>query len=122
MTTGTLTAATEEAETLERDVMAVLSAFHRQAGLTLFRDDVTPEQLAEACRVISADLHKAIGGRYVPKRDMRAEAVAQRNAAIFAMFTGRNRAEVMRHFGISRRLFYLVIAQETRRRQKAACE
>lgn len=51
-------------------------------------------------------LHLRIGGRYVP----RVEDRTQRNLAVLAAFTGDNHADVMRKFGISRRLLYNIIA------------
>lgn len=51
------------------------------------------------------------GGRYLPKRDDR----ERRNAQIVAMFDGKNRDEVMRHFKISRRVFYRVITEYRKR-------
>lgn len=118
-TTGTLTAATEEAATLEHDVLCILMRFHRQQGLQSLRFDATADDLkADACR-LSAELGAAIGGRYVPKmRDERAEALEARNQAIFAAWNGRNRDELIRQFKISRRAFYRVIAEYTRRVQR----
>jgi Mor family transcriptional regulator len=118
MTTGTLTAEAEEAGALQHDVLCILMRFHRQQGLQSLRFDATQEDLKADAARLSVELGAAIGGRYVPKRDLRAETLAARNQAIYAMWNGTNRIEVMRHFGISRRLFYMVIAQETRRRHK----
>ena len=58
---------------------------------------------------LARDLAPRIGGRYLPKRD---EAQRRkRNAAVVAAFTGRNHAEVMRQFQISRRLLFSILAQ-----------
>lgn len=115
MTTGTLTAETEEAASLRHDVFCVLLRFHRQQGLKSLRFDVTAEDLKADAHRLSVELGAAIGGRYVAKT-LDAESRAARNAAVYAMWNGKNRSEVMRHFNISRRLFYSVVASESRRR------
>jgi len=119
--TGTLTAATEEAATLEHDVLCILLRFHRQQGLQSLRFDATADDLKADAARLSVELGAAIGGRYVPKtRDERAEALEARNQAIVAAWNGRNREQIMRQFGISRRMFYLVISREQKRRQRLA--
>lgn len=112
-TTGTLTAEADEAATLQHDVFCILLNFHRQHGLRSIRSDVSEDEIRADSTVISRALGPRIGGRYVPVRDERAE----RNAAIVAMFNGTNRDQVLRHFGVSRRLFYRVIAEDIRRKQ-----
>jgi Mor family transcriptional regulator len=112
--TGTSSAATDGVATLQHDVLCILMQFHRQHGLQSLRFDATPEELKADSAEISRALSPLIGGRYVPTRDVRAET----NAAIVAMFDGKNRDAVMRHFKISRRTFYRVIAEDLKTRQR----
>lgn len=109
--TGTLTAATEEAATLEHDVFNLLLRFHRQQGLKSLRCDVTAEELKADAARLSVELGAAIGGRYLPKQSVTEQQRRERDRAVYAAFNGRNRAEVMRQFGISRALFYNILAR-----------
>lgn len=118
-TTGTLTAEADEAATLQHDLFCILLRFHREQGLRSLRSDVTRDELAADSERMALELGSAIGGRYVRKmRDERAEALEARNCAIFAAWNGRNRDELIRQFKISRRAFYRVIAEHTRRAQR----
>lgn len=69
-----------------------------------------PHISAEQLRALSASmarlLARRIGGRYVAFVEDR----ARRNAAVLSAWNGRNREEVMKRFGISRRLFYSIIS------------
>lgn len=118
MTTGTSTAGNDEAS-LDDEVFAILLRFHREQGLKCLRIDLHTDDLKADAQRLSVELGAAIGGRYVPKRTMQAEARALRDAEIVAMWNGRNRAEVMKRFGISRRLFYTVISADLKRKSKA---
>jgi len=111
MTTGTLTAETDEAATLHHDLFAILLRFHRQQGLHSLRRDVTKEELEQDCQRLSVELGAAIGGRYVPKHTATDRQRRERDQAVYAAFNGRNRPEVMRQFGISRALFYNILAR-----------
>ena len=100
----------EEAVTLRQDVLCILVECHRDRGLSVFRQDVQPEAFDALAAVVARRLGARIGGRYVPKRDER----AARDAAVWAAFTGRNHQEVMRQFGISRRLLYSILSRRRR--------
>ena len=54
-------------------------------------------------------LARRIGGRYVAFVEDR----AQRDAAVLQAWNGRNRAEVMQRFGISRALFYNILSRHS---------
>ena len=110
-TTGTLTAATEEEATLQHDLMLILMRFHRQQGLRSLRFDATADELKADAERLSAELSSAIGGRYLPKAFVTERQRQERDRAVYAAFNGRNRPEVMRQFGISRALFYNIIAR-----------
>lgn len=109
--TGTLTAATEEEATLQHDLLCILMRFHRQQGLKSLRFDVTPDDLKADAARLSVELGAAIGGRYLPKQSITEHQRRERDRAVYAAFNGRNRAEVMRQFGISRALFYNILAR-----------
>lgn len=51
-----------------------------------------------------------IGGRYVPKRGD-SDARAKRDAAVWQAWNGRNGAQIMRDFAISRRLLYSILSR-----------
>lgn len=121
MTTGTLTAADEEAGALQHDVFCVLMRLRRQSNLPAITPDLSEAELRAYAAKLANALGAAIGGRYVLKT-LDAEQRAARNQAIYSMWNGSNRNEVMRHFGISRRLFYMVISQEARRRRVAVAK
>jgi Mor family transcriptional regulator len=111
MTTGTLTAEAEEAGALQHDVLCILMRFHRQQGLQSLRFDATPDQLRSDAEKLSVELGAAIGGRYLPKHVMKERQRRERDQAVYLAFNGRNRPEVMKMFGISRALFYNIIAR-----------
>jgi Mor family transcriptional regulator len=113
-----LTAEIDEAASLQHDVFCILMRFRRQYGtLPPMSPDISEADLKAYAAQFAAALGEAIGGRYIPKRDLNARARAARFAAIYEMWNGKNRDEVMRHFGITRRFFYTVISSEQRRRQ-----
>lgn len=85
---------------LRHDVHCILLECHRDRKLAVFRDDASREAFDALANVMARRLSLRIGGRYVPKRDERAE----RDSAVWVAFTGRNFEEVRRQFGISRRL------------------
>lgn len=99
-----------EAATLRHDVYCILVECTRDRGLQVFRDDLQRENVDALAALVARRLAPRIGGRYVPKRDGRAE----RDAAVWKAFTGRNHQEVMRQFAISRRLLYSILARRRR--------
>lgn len=111
---GTLTDETE-VDTLAHDVQCVLLSYTRDrpdGGLLGRR--LTDREALELAKEIAPALGVRIGGRYVRKRDD--SAIRKRNAQVVEMFNGRNRAEVMRHFAISRRLLYSILAEAKKRK------
>lgn len=98
---------TEEAASLRGDVLCILVECHRDRRLAVFRDGLGGDAIAALADVVARRLAPRIGGRYVPKRDGR----AARDAAVMKAWNGRNREEVMRQFGISRRLLYSILAR-----------
>lgn len=67
---------------------------------------ISAEQLRALSTSMARLLARRIGGRYVAFVEDR----ARRNAAVLSAWNGRNREEVMKRFGISRRLFYSIIS------------
>lgn len=97
---------TADTETpIEADVLAALRASLREQGECAPR--VTPEQQRNLASAMARMLARRIGGRYVAFVEDR----ARRDAAVLQAFNGRNRLEVMRQFGISRALFYNILAR-----------
>jgi Mor family transcriptional regulator len=97
-----------EALSLCNDMTCILVACHRdRLGDGVFRADVNQAALTELAALLARRLAPRIGGRYIPKRDARAE----RDVAVWQAFSGRNHKEVMREFGISRRLLYSILAR-----------
>lgn len=106
-----MTDATEEGASLRHDMTCILLECHRDRNLAGFLcDGVDGKALAQFGELLARKLGPLIGGRYVPKRDER----AARDAAVWKAFTGRNHAEVLRHFSISRRLLYSILARKRR--------
>lgn len=73
----------------------------------IFANGVSRQVLNEFAELLATRLAPRIGGRYqtkVPSREAR-------NLAVVEMFNGRNHVEVQRHFNISRRLFYSILAR-----------
>ncbi len=104
-----------ESGALAHDVQCVLLNYTRDRpdGGLLGRRLTEKEAQALAAEIAPA-LSARIGGRYLPKRDE--QAIQRRNAAVVQAFDGRNHAEVMRRFNISRRLFYNILADARRRK------
>ena len=97
---------TVETETtpLQQDLQDALR--HSLAEQGQAAPDITPEQLRALSSTMARLLARRIGGRYVAFVEDR----ARRNAAVLSAWNGRNREEVMKRFGISRRLFYSIIS------------
>ena len=116
MEAGILIDVIDDGTTLRHDVACILLECHRDRGLhDLFHPGTTKADMDKLAEVVARRLAPMIGGRYVPKRDER----AARDKAVWQRFNGRNHHDVMREFGISRRLLYSILA---RRRASASCE
>lgn len=114
MTAGTLNDDIESAS-LQHDMACILLEYTRD------RPDggVIGRRLAEReAKALAAELaHRLaprIGGRYLPKRDEK----SKRNRAAMEMFDGQNRDAVMKAFGISKRVFYRILADHLRSRMR----
>ena len=111
MKDGALTDAIDDGATLRHDVTCILIECHRDRGLhDVFHPMATRQEVERLAELMARRLGPLIGGRYVPKRDER----AARDKAIWQRFNGRNHAELMREFGISRRLLYAILARQNR--------
>ena len=97
---------TVETETtpLQQDLQDALR--HSLAEQGQDAPSINAEQLRALSSTMARLLARRIGGRYVAFVEDR----AQRNAAVLAAWNGRNREDVMKRFGISRRLFYSIIS------------
>lgn len=82
----------------------------RRDGLAddVIKDKLNDGDMKKFCAELSSRLGLRIGGRYVPKMDYR----AARDASVWKAFNGRNHAEVMKQFSISRRLLYSILARQ----------
>lgn len=119
MTDGDLIAVTDTAlllaedgdsATLRDEVRCILAECSRDRGLAVFRDGVRGAEIEALAAEVARRLAPRIGGRYVPKRDAR----AQRDREVWQAFNGRNRAEVMKRFRISKALFYNIMSRQPR--------
>ena len=100
-----------EALSLCNDMTLIVMQCHRdRPGDGVFRSDASHADLAAHAALLARRLAPLIGGRYIPKRDVRAE----RDMAVWQAFTGRNHKDVMHEFGISRRLLYSILARRRR--------
>ena len=75
-----------------------------------------PDLAAPMASAILEGMRERLGGRrlYVPAprtREAEKKLREERDAQILAMFTGDNVAQVVRHFGVSRRTVYNVLAR-----------
>lgn len=93
---------------LQQDLRAALRQSLAEQGANA--PDLTPQQLRDLATTMARLLARRIGGRYVAFVEDR----AQRDAAVLAAYNGRNRVDVMRRFGISRALFYNILARHGR--------
>lgn len=107
----------DEAATLRDDVRCILLECHRDRALQALHSAATSEAIHQLADAVARRLAPRIGGRYVPKGQYRDgwQIRAKRDAAVWVAFNGRNHADVMREFGISRRLLYSILSR--RRRQ-----
>lgn len=92
---------------LQQDMHAALRNSLAEQGQAA--PDITPEQLRALSTSMARLLARRIGGRYVAFVEDR----AQRDAAVLQAWNGRNRAEVMQRFGISRALFYNILSRHS---------
>lgn len=82
-----------------------------------------PDLAAPMANAILQGMRERLGGRrlYVPApRTREAERAMreERDQQMLAMFTGANLAEVMRHFGVSRRTVYNALARAKEAKRK----
>ena len=119
-TTGLLTAEPEatapplddEAATLRDDVRCILLECHRDRALqAVLHSTATTDAIHQLADAVARRLAPRIGGRYVPKRGD-SDARAKRDAAVWQAWNGRNGAQIMRDFAISRRLLYSILARK----------
>ena len=101
-----MTAETEPTA-LQQDMHAALRQSLAEQGAAA--PDITPAQLRVLSTTMARLLARRIGGRYVAFVEDR----AQRDAAVLDAWNGRNRAEVMQRFGISRALFYNILSRHS---------
>ena len=112
MIDATKTQPEDEGATLRQDVTGILIECHRdRVGDGIFHANATSQALAQFAAHIARRLAPLIGGRYIPKGDTRR---AERDAAVWQAFNGRNHPAVMREFRISRRLLYSILARKRR--------
>ena len=118
-TTGLLTAEPEatapplddEAATLRDDVRCILLECHRDRALqAVLHSTATTDAIHQLADAVALRLAPRIGGRYVPKRGD-SDARAKRDAAVWQAWNGRNGAQIMRDFAISRRLLYSILSR-----------
>lgn len=116
MNAETELAATDEGASLCHDVRCILIECHRDRGITALRADAKQDDLQALADVVARRLAPRIGGRYVPKGHYREgwQQRAKRDAEVWSAFNGRNHAEVMRQFNISRRLLYSILSLRRR--------
>lgn len=106
-----MTEATNPDASLSRDVSCILLQCHRdRLGDGVFMPGATHAALNELATHMARRLGPLIGGRYVPKRDVR----AARDIEVWQAFNGRNHKEVMLQFSISRRLLYSILSRKRR--------
>lgn len=100
---------------LQNDVECILMDCRRDHQ-HLFAAGVTDDALTRLADRVARQLGPLIGGRYVSHRyAMERMERAQRDAAVWAAFTGDNYPALQRRFGLSRRLVYSIIAQQRKR-------
>ena len=108
-------ALSEDSATLRQDVHCILVECHRDRGATALRPDATAEAIAALSEMVARRLGPRIGGSYFPKGSYKGwRERAERDAAIWAEFNGRNHQDVMRKFTISRRLLYSILSRRKR--------
>lgn len=102
----------DEAATLRDDVRCILLECHRDRALhAALHSAATSDAIHQLADAVARRLAPRIGGRYVPKRGD-SDARAKRDAAVWQAWNGRNGAQIMRDFAISRRLLYSILARK----------
>lgn len=101
----------DEAATLRDDVRCILLECHRDRALqAVLHSTATTDAIHQLADAVARRLAPRIGGRYVPKRGD-SDARAKRDAAVWQAWNGRNGAQIMRDFAISRRLLYSILSR-----------
>ena len=100
----------DEAATLRDDVRGILLECHRDRALQALHSAATSDAIHQLADAVARRLAPRIGGRYVPKRGD-SDARARRDAAVWQVWNGRNGAQIMRDFAISRRLLYSILSR-----------
>ena len=100
----------DEAATLRDDVRCILLECHRDHALQALHGAATNDAIHQLADAVARRLAPRIGGRYVPKRGD-SDARARRDAAVWQVWNGRNGAQIMRDFAISRRLLYSILSR-----------
>ena len=100
----------DEAATLRDDVRGILLESHRDRALQALHSAATSDAIHQLADAVARRLAPRIGGRYVPKRGD-SDARARRDAAVWQVWNGRNGAQIMRDFAISRRLLYSILSR-----------
>ena len=96
-----------ETTTLQQDLQAALREGLEEQGPGA--PELSAAQLQSLSTTMARLLAARMGARFASIR----EAREARDAAVCQAFNGRNRDEVMRKFGISRRLFYNITSRAT---------
>lgn len=108
---GVLTDATDVGTALRHDVCQALLAYSGEMpGGGLLGRRLSQAEATLLAAELAYRLGPMVGGRYVTLADMRAE----RDAAIWREFTGRNHASLMRKFKVSKALLYSILARRRR--------
>ena len=100
----------DEAATLRDDVRCILLECHCDRALQALHGAATNDAIHQLADAVARRLAPRIGGRYVPKRGD-SDARAKRDAAVWQAWNGRNGAQIMRDFAISRRLLYSILSR-----------
>ena len=100
----------DEAATLRDDVRGILLECHRDRALQALHGASTHDAIHQLADAVARRLAPRIGGRYVPKRGD-SDARAKRDAAVWQAWNGRNGAQIMRDFAISRLLLYSILSR-----------
>lgn len=107
-----LEAPDSEAVSLCHDVECILLQCQRdrQGAAVGLHPQATDAALRSLAQLVARRLRPLIAGRYMPYVEDR----PARDAAVWKAFTGRNHLEVMREFGISKRLLYSILSRKRR--------
>ncbi|MBK9444389.1 MAG: hypothetical protein IPN53_25170 [Comamonadaceae bacterium] len=101
-------------ESLDHDVVCVLLQCHRdRLGDGVFMPGATRAALNELATHIARRLGPLIGGRYVPKR--RSDKDERDKEVWDASDRKYNTIQIMKMFGISRRMVYSILARKPRK-------